>query len=119
MSRKIRTSRLRELHESKFRFVSRVEFIRSKLANFSAHVSGVYIAFQLRYLWWDVKDNRKLCFGMVRFPYWSEKMLAGTHYSAVPNFGVVSLDEHYCYSLRASLMQQIGSGGALCVDYDN
>ena len=34
-------SRLHELHESKFPFVSRIEFIRSKLSNFSAHVSGV------------------------------------------------------------------------------
>ena len=30
-----------ELHESKFPFVSRIEFIRSKLSNFSAHVFGV------------------------------------------------------------------------------
>ena len=34
------TSRLHELHESNFPFVSRIEFIRSKLLNFSAHVSG-------------------------------------------------------------------------------
>ena len=34
-------SRLRELHESKFPFVSRIEFIRSKLSNLSVHVSGV------------------------------------------------------------------------------
>ena len=34
-------SRLHELHESKFPFVSRIEFIRSKHSNFSAHVSGV------------------------------------------------------------------------------
>ena len=27
-----------EWHESKFSFVSRIEFIRSKLSNFSAHV---------------------------------------------------------------------------------
>ena len=32
---------LHELHESKFPFVSLIEFIRSKLSNFSAHVSGV------------------------------------------------------------------------------
>ena len=37
-------SRLHELHESKFPFVSRIEFIRSKLSNFSAHVSGVTAA---------------------------------------------------------------------------
>ena len=30
-----------QLHESKFPFVSRIEFIRSKLSNFSAHVYGV------------------------------------------------------------------------------
>ena len=30
-----------ELHESKLPFVSRIEFIRSKLSIFSAHVSGV------------------------------------------------------------------------------
>ena len=35
------TSRVHELHESKFPFVSRIEFIRSKLSNFSAHVYGV------------------------------------------------------------------------------
>ena len=34
-------SRLHVLHESEFPFVSRIEFIRSKLSNFSAHVSGV------------------------------------------------------------------------------
>ena len=33
-----------ELHEYKFPFVSRIEFIRSKLSNFSAHVSGVTVA---------------------------------------------------------------------------
>ena len=31
------TRRLHQLHESKFPFVSRIEFIRSKLSNFSAH----------------------------------------------------------------------------------
>ena len=35
------TSRLYELLESKFPFVSRIEFIRSKLSNFSAHVSRI------------------------------------------------------------------------------
>ena len=35
--------RLHELHESKFPFVSRIEFIRSKLSNFSAHVYGVIV----------------------------------------------------------------------------
>ena len=39
--KRLGTSRLHELHESKFAFVSRIEFIRSKLSNFSAHVSGV------------------------------------------------------------------------------
>ena len=34
-------SRLHELHESKFSFVTRIEFIRSKFSNFSAHVSGL------------------------------------------------------------------------------
>ena len=33
-------SRLHELHESKLLFVSRIEFIRSKLSNFPAHVPG-------------------------------------------------------------------------------
>ena len=33
-------SRLHELHESKFPSVTRIEFIRSKLSNCSAHVSG-------------------------------------------------------------------------------
>ena len=40
-SERLGTSRSHELHESKFPFVSRVEFIRSKLSNFSAHVYGV------------------------------------------------------------------------------
>ena len=35
------TSRLHELYESKFPFVSGIEFIRSKLSNFPAHVYGV------------------------------------------------------------------------------
>ena len=39
--KRLGTSRLHELHESKFPFVSRIEFIRSKLSNFSAHVSVV------------------------------------------------------------------------------
>ena len=37
-------SRLHELHETKFPFVSRIEFIRSKLSDFSAHVSGVDVS---------------------------------------------------------------------------
>ena len=37
-------SRLHELHESKFPFVSRIKFIRLKLSNFSAHVSGASVA---------------------------------------------------------------------------
>ena len=39
--KRLGTSRLHELRESKFSFVSRIEFIRSKISNFSAHVSGV------------------------------------------------------------------------------
>ena len=39
--KRLGTSRLHELHESTFPFGSRIEFIRSKLSNFSAHVSGV------------------------------------------------------------------------------
>ena len=38
-------SRLHELHESKFPFLTRNKFIPSKLSNFSAHVSGVYLVF--------------------------------------------------------------------------
>ena len=38
------SSRLHESHKSKFPFVSRIEFIRSKLSNFSPHVSGVTVA---------------------------------------------------------------------------
>ena len=38
--KRLGTSRLHELHEPKFPFVSRIEFIRSKLSNFSAYVSG-------------------------------------------------------------------------------
>ena len=41
--KRLGTSRLHELHESKFPFVSRIEFIRSKLSNFSAHVYGVAV----------------------------------------------------------------------------
>ena len=36
-------SRLHESHGSKFSFVSRIEFVRSKFSNFSAHVSGVTV----------------------------------------------------------------------------
>ena len=39
--KRLGTSRLHELHESKFPLVSRIEFIRSKLSNFSVHVYGV------------------------------------------------------------------------------
>ena len=39
--KRLGTSHLHELHESKFPFVSRIEFIRSKLSIFSAHVSWV------------------------------------------------------------------------------
>ena len=39
--KQVGTSRLHELHESKPLFVSRIEFIRSKLSDFSAHVFGV------------------------------------------------------------------------------
>ena len=38
--KRLGTSRLHELHESKLPFDSRIEHIRSKLSNFSAHVSG-------------------------------------------------------------------------------
>ena len=41
--KRLEISRLHELHESKFPFVSRIEFIRSKLSNFSAHISGVNV----------------------------------------------------------------------------
>ena len=41
--KRLGTSRLHELHESKFPFVSRIEFIRSKLSNLSAHVYGVIV----------------------------------------------------------------------------
>ena len=36
--KRLETSRLHDLHESKHSFVSRIEFIRSKLSIFSAHV---------------------------------------------------------------------------------
>ena len=39
--KRLGTSRLHELHESKFPFVSRIKFILSKLSNFSADVYGV------------------------------------------------------------------------------
>ena len=41
------TSHLHELHESKFPFVSHIEFICSKLSNFAAHVSGITLCRQL------------------------------------------------------------------------
>ena len=40
--KRLGTSRLHELHESKLLFVGRTEFIRSKLSIFSAHVSVVF-----------------------------------------------------------------------------
>ena len=42
--KRLEASRLQELHESKFPFVSRIEFIRSKLSNFSAHHFGMHFA---------------------------------------------------------------------------
>ena len=59
--KRLGTSRLHELHESKFPFVSRIEFIRSKLSNFSAHVYGVNVTVpslrgdKLRSLWRGVE----------------------------------------------------------------
>ena len=41
--KRLGTSRLHELHESKFPFVTCIEFIRSKLSNLSAHVSGAAV----------------------------------------------------------------------------
>ena len=43
-------SRLHELHEPKFPFVSRIQFIRSKLSYFSAHVYGVTVFFSVAML---------------------------------------------------------------------
>ena len=40
-------SRIHELHESKMSFVSRIEFIGSKLSKFSAHVSAVAVGIVL------------------------------------------------------------------------
>ena len=48
--KRLGTGRLHELHESKLPFVSRIEFIRSKLSNFSAHVYGVTDALPATYL---------------------------------------------------------------------
>ena len=47
-------SRLLELHVSKLPFVSRIEFLRSKLLDFSAHVSGVTYSAATRQpaRWW-------------------------------------------------------------------
>ena len=39
--KRLGTSRLHELHESMLQFISRIEFIRSKFSNLSAHVSGI------------------------------------------------------------------------------
>ena len=39
----MRTNRLHKLHESKPLSISCIEFIRSKLSNFSAHVSAAYV----------------------------------------------------------------------------
>ena len=50
-SKRLVPIRLRELHELKFSFVLRVEFIRSKLSNFSAHVSGVAIRCRCAVRW--------------------------------------------------------------------
>ena len=41
--KRLETSRLHELHESKLPFVSRIEFVCSKLSNFSAHASRVIL----------------------------------------------------------------------------
>ena len=58
-------SRLHELHESKFPFVSRIEFIRSKLSNFSAYVSGLTVSVHLV----DELAQRP---GIVRLPHHPE-----------------------------------------------
>ena len=50
-------SRLHELHESKFPFVSRIEFIRSKLSNFSAHVYGDSVTRTRRYPLWPRREG--------------------------------------------------------------
>ena len=39
----LHSCRLHELHELKFPFITHLEFIRKKLSNFSAHVSGVSV----------------------------------------------------------------------------
>ena len=41
LCKRLGTSGLHELHDSKVPFVSSIEFIHSKLSNFSAHVCGV------------------------------------------------------------------------------
>ena len=46
--KRLETSRLHELHGSKFPFVSRIECIRSKLSNFYAHVSEVPVLKHIR-----------------------------------------------------------------------
>ena len=50
LSKRLVPSRLHGLHESELPFVSRIEFIRAKLSNFSAHVSAVWPAFCCG--WW-------------------------------------------------------------------
>ena len=42
--KRLGTSRLHELRESKFPFVSRIKIIRPKLSNFPAHVSGARVS---------------------------------------------------------------------------
>ena len=55
-------SRLHELHESKFPFVTRIEFIRSKFSIFSAYVSGVsdfHVCFPAEYIQMSGRAGRR------------------------------------------------------------
>ena len=59
---------LHELHESKYLFVSRIEFIRSKLSNFSAHVSGV--ADGVRTMWKPQNQSTGRSRSAHHYPEW-------------------------------------------------
>ena len=57
----VNPSRSHVLHESKFPFVSRIEFIRSKLSNFSAHVYGVSVSVHTTHRFpWQPRSPGKL-----------------------------------------------------------
>ena len=60
------------MHESKFPFVSRIEFIRSKLSNFSAHVYGVTVSADMADVGMHEPCGERIC--TVRRFLWTDEL---------------------------------------------